>query len=344
MDVVPGIIQTAFRCLILSGLILCGNSGARMSVFRFLRVPASRNPGVMKHRPRYRKAESYLVSLAVASLLAPVGSARADTRISRTSSVQVDLAAISQAVQELRAHRLLLPIAGAEPENWRDSFYAKRGDRQHNAVDMMTARNTPVLAVEDGVICRVGWNDKGGNTIYQHDPSGRFIYYYAHLERLADGLKQGQFVGRGQVIGYVGTTGNAPPNAPHLHFSIDLANNPGSLGGTPINPYEVFTPVPFAPARQQPLPRGLATGPASLPLRPSRSWQGPSSAQSSVNSGQFSTFNRRPGLNAARAYDAGWVFDASRPDPRSIGPNISRRALKRWIIGKSKKWLRLGLR
>ncbi len=84
----------------------------------------------------------------------------------------------------------------------------------------MAARGTPVLAVEDGRIAKLFRSVLGGITIYQYDPGERFAYYYAHLDRYADGLAEGAEVRRGQVIGYVGSTGNAPANAPHLHFTI----------------------------------------------------------------------------------------------------------------------------
>ena len=102
-------------------------------------------------------------------------------------------------------------------------------------------RNTPVLAVEDGKIARLFLSDAGGITIYQYDPSMTYVYYYAHLERYATGLTEGQAVKRGDVIGYVGTTGNAPPGTPHLHFAIARVDKVNQWwGGTPIDPYPIW--------------------------------------------------------------------------------------------------------
>src|SRR5574341_1859127 len=96
------------------------------------------------------------------------------------------------------------------------------GARRHGAIDILAPRGTPVLAADDGSILRVGFNTLGGLTIYQSDPEKRFVYYYAHLDRYASTLRDGSPVSRGDVIGYVGSTGNAPPNTPHLHFQVML--------------------------------------------------------------------------------------------------------------------------
>ena len=106
----------------------------------------------------------------------------------------------------------------------------------------MAARNTPVMAVEDGSLAKLFVSALGGNTIYQFDPSGTYAYYYAHLERYADGIHEGDQLRRGQVIGYVGTSGNAPPQSPHLHFAIfRLTPDKQWWKGTALDPYLVFT-------------------------------------------------------------------------------------------------------
>jgi murein DD-endopeptidase MepM/ murein hydrolase activator NlpD len=108
-------------------------------------------------------------------------------------------------------------------------------------VDILAPRNTPVQAVDDGTIAKLFLSKAGGNTIYQFDPSGRLCYYYAHLERYADGLHEGQAVSRGQVIGYVGISGNAAPDAPHLHFAVNQLNADRHWWqGRGLDPYEVF--------------------------------------------------------------------------------------------------------
>jgi murein DD-endopeptidase MepM/ murein hydrolase activator NlpD len=147
------------------------------------------------------------------------------------------------AVEELRDHDLIVPVDGVDRDDLRDTFADKRGaGRMHEALDIMAPRHTPVLAVEDGTIAKL-FNSQGGGgiTVYQFDPSGRYSYYYAHLERYAPGLREGQAVKRGQTIGYVGSTGNASADAPHLHFGIfRLTPEKRWWQGEPINPYPVL--------------------------------------------------------------------------------------------------------
>jgi murein DD-endopeptidase MepM/ murein hydrolase activator NlpD len=138
--------------------------------------------------------------------------------------------------------RLRMPLDGEDVESLKGGFAETRGrDRPHEAVDMLAPRNTPVHAVESGSIAKLFTSKAGGLTIYQFDPSGRLCYYYAHLERYANGLKDGQAVSQGDVIGYVGTTGNAPPNTPHLHFAVfELNADKHWWQGRPLDPYQVF--------------------------------------------------------------------------------------------------------
>lgn len=146
---------------------------------------------------------------------------------------------------DLRRRQLVLPVDGVTADELRDHFDDPRGrGRRHHAIDILAPRNTPVLAVEDGTLARLYLaNGGGGIAIYQFDPTETYGYYYAHLERWADGLSEGDQVTRGQILGYVGTTGNAPPNTPHLHFAIwRLGPGKGRWNGAPINPYLVFQP------------------------------------------------------------------------------------------------------
>src|SRR5262249_58504484 len=119
----------------------------------------------------------------------------------------------SDAVTELRRHALRLPLDNARVASMEGNFAESRSGepRGHEAVDILAPRNTPIRAVEDGKIAKLFLSKAGGNTIYQFDPSERFCYYYAHLDRYADGLHDGQLVAKGEVVGYVGTSGNAPP-------------------------------------------------------------------------------------------------------------------------------------
>jgi murein DD-endopeptidase MepM/ murein hydrolase activator NlpD len=137
--------------------------------------------------------------------------------------------------------RLRLPIDGVNIETLKGDFVERRGARPHEAVDILSPRNTPVLAVDNGTIAKLFDSKAGGHTIYQFDPTGRLAYYYAHLEKYADGLHEEQSVKQGDVIGYVGTSGNAPPNTPHLHFAVFELDDTGRWWtGKAIDPYLVF--------------------------------------------------------------------------------------------------------
>ena len=139
----------------------------------------------------------------------------------------------------LAAKSLIVPVQGVDASRVRDSYTAGRGGgRTHDAVDIMAARGTPVIAAEGGTILRLRHNEAGGITIYQLDPDERFIYYYAHLDRYQDGLVEGLKVNQGDILGFVGTTGNAPKDMPHLHFQVMLYKGRGQYwGGEPINPH-----------------------------------------------------------------------------------------------------------
>jgi murein DD-endopeptidase MepM/ murein hydrolase activator NlpD len=137
---------------------------------------------------------------------------------------------------------LTLPIRGLTAHDIRDTFNQGRANgKPHEAADLLAPRGTPILAVEDGVIQKLFLSKPGGITIYEFDPQGIYCYYYAHLERYAEGLHEGMPVRLGEVIGYVGTSGNAPPNTPHLHFAIfRLGPEKHWWQGTAINPYPLL--------------------------------------------------------------------------------------------------------
>jgi murein DD-endopeptidase MepM/ murein hydrolase activator NlpD len=141
---------------------------------------------------------------------------------------------------DLALRNLLLPVQGIRSDQLHDTFNESRGggERVHEALDIMAPRNTPVLAVEDGRVVKLFTSKQGGLTIYQFDPTETYAYYYAHLDHYVDGLKEGEQLRRGQVIGYVGFTGNASPEGPHLHFAIfRLTPEKQWWKGSPINPY-----------------------------------------------------------------------------------------------------------
>lgn len=145
---------------------------------------------------------------------------------------------------------LAMPLPGLRPDQLQDTYDDPRGDtRRHEALDLMAPAGTPVLAVADGHVEKLFTSDQGGLTIYQFEPTGHYAYYYAHLQRYAPGLAEKQAVKRGEVIGYVGSSGNANPAAPHLHFAVFVLGPERQWWkGTPINPYPLLGGRPAAPA------------------------------------------------------------------------------------------------
>ena len=143
---------------------------------------------------------------------------------------------------ELEDRHLLVPVEGVKPGQLTRTFSDRRGTgRTHEAIDILAPMNTPVLAVEGGTVARLFFSKAGGITVYQFDPGERFCYYYAHLDHYAEGLREGQQLKKGQVIGYVGVSGNAPRNTPHLHFAIfRLSEAKRWWEGTPLDPYDVL--------------------------------------------------------------------------------------------------------
>ena len=136
--------------------------------------------------------------------------------------------------------RLAFPLPGFE-HALRDNFDEKRGLRAHHALDIMAPRGTPVLSAANGRILKLYQSPSGGRMIYASDASNRFILMYAHLDAYASGLAEGALVKQGQPIGYVGSTGNASPDAPHLHFAIARGRPDVQWWrGTPVNPHPLL--------------------------------------------------------------------------------------------------------
>ena len=140
--------------------------------------------------------------------------------IARLLAVAGAVAALASSAQAAGLLPLLIPVDGVRAEALRDSFADGRPGRRHEAIDIPAARGTRVFAVADGVLVKLFASVQGGLTIYQFDSERRHAFYYAHLDRYADGVTQGMALRRGDLIGYVGSTGNASPAAPHLHFAV----------------------------------------------------------------------------------------------------------------------------
>ena len=138
--------------------------------------------------------------------------------------------------------KLIIPVQGVRPDQLQDTFMDARSEgRVHDAIDIPAPAGTPVLAAADGEVAKLFQSERGGTTIYQYSVDKKLIYYYAHLQRYADGLAPGKFAHQGEVIAYVGDTGNAGAGNCHLHFSISVIPNPARYWeGTNINPYPLL--------------------------------------------------------------------------------------------------------
>ncbi len=132
---------------------------------------------------------------------------------------------------------LAMPIAGVDPEELEDTFNEVHDGHKHEALDIPAPRGTPVMAVAEGNVVKLFTSKPGGLTVYQFDNTQTYCYYYAHLDRYATGLKENTLLRKGDVLGYVGNTGNASPTAPHLHFAVSkLGPDKKWWEGTAINP------------------------------------------------------------------------------------------------------------
>jgi murein DD-endopeptidase MepM/ murein hydrolase activator NlpD len=149
----------------------------------------------------------------------------------------------TKAELEIGPSGLAIPVAGIKPEALANTYKAARsGGRVHNAIDIMAPTGTPVLASAPGVVEKL-FNSQGGGgiTVYVRSPDKQWMFYYAHLDAYAPGLKEGQPVKQGDVLGTVGSTGNASPSGPHLHFAVNkMAPGEDWHEGSPINPYPLL--------------------------------------------------------------------------------------------------------
>jgi peptidoglycan LD-endopeptidase LytH len=184
------------------------------------------------------------VALAIAISLFSSTSVKGDPAAEVPTAQQPAGAAahIGTVPDDLLAKDLTIPVAGKTAEDLTPQFFDERGERGHEALDIIAPMGEPVVAVEDGKIAKLFTSEAGGLTVYQFDPTEKYAYYYAHLDRYADGLADGAMVMRGQVIGYVGTTGNAAAAGPHLHFAIfQLGPEKQWWKGEALDPYPALT-------------------------------------------------------------------------------------------------------
>lgn len=157
--------------------------------------------------------------------------ARADTTPIVASQVELDALAAA----------MIIPVQGVQKTELHDAYAEARGGHVHEAIDILARRGTPVISAADGKLMKLHESVAGGHMIYAADPSDRFILMYAHLDRYADGIRPGMELRQGQLIGYVGTSGNANPNTPHLHFAIARGRPSAAWWrGTAVNPFPLL--------------------------------------------------------------------------------------------------------
>jgi peptidoglycan LD-endopeptidase LytH len=179
-----------------------------------------------------RRASRRLFTIRIAAGLVLAG-LFIETAVS--SQVSDDFAA-------LETRDLGLPLTNLKRADLRDTFDEGRANgKPHEATDIIAPRGTPVLAIGEGTVTKLFYSRLGGNTVYEFDPLQTYCYYYAHLDRYASGIREGMSVHKGDVLGYVGSTGDANPDAPHLHLAIyRLGPEKHWWQGTAINPYPLL--------------------------------------------------------------------------------------------------------
>ena len=210
---------------------------------RFLLLPSSESPPspadeTTMRRPRITlRAVVIGIALAEGAVLIGLGVYLAAS----DQALVIDLVprATLRAAEE--SARLTIPVAGVREEELKDSWGAARsGGRAHKGVDIFAPAGTPVLAAAEAVLVRADTTGAGGNALYLRGMDGRTVYYYAHLQRFRAGLRPGDLVRRGEVIGFVGSTGNVS-GSPHLHFGVSVVADPNRVGrGRDLNPYPLL--------------------------------------------------------------------------------------------------------
>jgi len=195
---------------------------------------------IAHHERPARAVEPAIV--ATSGVSSPETAVARETVVPRSTAIEAAPLPLGDAMLALQKRNLRIPVEGVSAGDLQDTFADARAiGRRHDAIDIMAPRGTEVHAVDDGTIAKLFTSKAGGLTIYQFDPTQSFSYYYAHLDRYATGIAEQQPVRRGQLLGYVGSTGNASESAPHLHFAIArLGTDHSWWKGDPINPYPLL--------------------------------------------------------------------------------------------------------
>jgi len=211
--------------------------------------PAPPATGAMGAQPAASGVEAPTApGVAAPTELSPAGAASAPAKVSALPTVRD--AGDAEGARLLAQHALRMPVVGLQPAALTDNFAQGRGQRKHEAIDILAPAGTPVVAVDDGRVAKLFTSKPGGLTLYQFDREARLAYYYAHLQGYAPGVREGMDVKRGDVIGYVGSTGNGDPGTPHLHFAVfRLGQPPKWWEGEAVNPYPALRGAEAVAAR-----------------------------------------------------------------------------------------------
>ena len=200
----------------------------------------------MSHNPlRSTAVRGVLAALALAALASTPAHAQRrllGTPVTQARSLAASSTGLSGANRADPSAGLLVPVDGISRSQLRDTYNQSRSEgRTHHAIDIHAPRGTPVVAVADGTVLKLHQGARGGIAVYLLDEDGQTRYYYAHLDGYAEGLREGQRVERGEVIGFVGDTGNAQPGDYHLHFSVAILENGARWWqGRNLNPYDLL--------------------------------------------------------------------------------------------------------
>ncbi|NIJ85707.1 endopeptidase [Xanthomonas arboricola] len=205
-------------------------------------APASAAAPAVTAQPDAAEAAMATSSAAPAVAAPAVAASSPSTEVMPATNAPTAPASAADPESASSGSGLVIPVQGISSGQLQNTFTDARSEgRVHDAIDILAPTGTPVIAVADGTVEKLFNSERGGLTVYQFDPNGTYCYYYAHLERYADGLAEKQSIKRGQVIGYVGSTGNADPAAPHLHFEIHrLGPEKQWWKGEVLNPYPVL--------------------------------------------------------------------------------------------------------
>jgi len=188
------------------------------------------------------KTVSVLLGVGVIALMAWVAAGPSHAAPIAAVATPAPVVPVMQMRDSGAPRPMIVPVADVARSAMRDTFDEGRGTHRHEAIDILVPRGTPVIAADDGVVQKLFTSVAGGLTVYEFDPDQRYCYYYAHLDGYAAGLHEGQPLRRGEVIGYVGTSGNASKDTPHLHFAlIRLDPDRRWWKGTYVNLYPLLS-------------------------------------------------------------------------------------------------------